>query len=126
MRQKVVPGPKSLAAPGQAANTEACVLSVYFLRSPNQAPWVFVDLKVTEPSPFQDSCSVRQKGGLPGPPPVVPDPESIDAQASYRHGRRSSSTASLCTLASPFREDAAKFSQYATVTAEWKRLFRCL
>ena len=26
-------------------------------------------LKVTEPSPLQDSSSVRQKGGLPGPPP---------------------------------------------------------
>jgi len=38
-------------------------------------------LKVAEPSPLQDSFSVRQKGGLPGPPPVVPDPESIAAQA---------------------------------------------
>ena len=40
-------------------------------------------LKDTEPSPLQDSSSVRRKGGLPGPPPVVPDPESIDAQAAY-------------------------------------------
>ena len=31
--------------------------------------------------PLQDSSSVRQQGGLPGPPPVVPDPESIDTQA---------------------------------------------
>jgi hypothetical protein len=45
------------------------VLSVYF--------------KVTEPSPLQDSFSVRQKGGLPGLPPVVPHPESIAAQAAY-------------------------------------------
>jgi hypothetical protein len=34
--------------------------------------------KATEPSPLQDSFSVRQKGGLPG----VPDPESIAAQAA--------------------------------------------
>ena len=40
--------------------------------------------KDTEPSPLQDSFSVRQQGGLPGPPPVVPHPESIDAQAAYR------------------------------------------
>jgi hypothetical protein len=26
---------------------------------------------------------VRQKGGLPGPPPVVPHPESLAAQAAY-------------------------------------------
>ena len=39
--------------------------------------------KVTEPSPLQDSSSVRQKGGLLGPPPVVPYPESIAAQAAY-------------------------------------------
>jgi hypothetical protein len=38
--------------------------------------------KDTEPSPLQDSSSVRQQGGLPGPPPVVPDPESVDSQAS--------------------------------------------
>ena len=49
--------------------------------------WLFI-FKDTEPSPLQDSSSVRQQGGLPGPPPVVPDPESIDAQAAYR-GRHS-------------------------------------
>ncbi len=49
--------------------------------------WLFI-LKDTEPSPLQDSSSVRQQGGLPGPPPVVPDPESIAAQAAYR-GRHS-------------------------------------
>ena len=32
---------------------------------------VFI-FKVTEPSPLQDSFSVRQKGGLPGPPPRSP------------------------------------------------------
>jgi hypothetical protein len=48
------------------------VLNVYFL-------------KVTEPSPLQDSFGVRQKGDLlrVGPPPVVPHPESIAAQAAY-------------------------------------------
>ena len=49
--------------------------------------WLFI-FKDTEPSPLQDSFSVRQQGGLPGPPPVVPDPKSIDAQAAYR-GRHS-------------------------------------
>ena len=49
--------------------------------------WLFI-FKDTEPSPLQDSSSVRQQGGLPGPPPVVPHPESIDAQAAYR-GRHS-------------------------------------
>jgi len=43
---------------------------------------VFI-FKATESSSLQDSFSVRQKGGLPGPPPVVPDPESIAAQAAY-------------------------------------------
>ena len=43
--------------------------------------------KDTEPSPVQNSFSVRQKGGslIPGPPPppvtVIPVPESIAAQA---------------------------------------------
>ena len=41
-------------------------------------------VKDTEPSPLQDSSSVRQQGGLPGHPPVVPHPESRDAQAAYR------------------------------------------
>ena len=39
--------------------------------------------KDTEPSPLQDSFGVRQKGDLLGPPPVVPHPESIAAQAAY-------------------------------------------
>ena len=30
--------------------------------------WLFI-FKDTEPSPLQDSFSVRQQGGLPGPPP---------------------------------------------------------
>ena len=48
--------------------------------------WWFI-FKDTEPSPLQDSFSVRQQGGLPGPPrAVVPHPESImiDDRASYR------------------------------------------
>ena len=57
--------------------------------------WLFI-FKDTEPSPLQDSFSVRQQGGLPGPPPVVPDPESIDAQASYRS--RHSTIARSCVL----------------------------
>ena len=44
-------------------------------------------LKVTEPSPLQDSFGLRQKGDLPDlsqePPPVVLHPESIAAQAAY-------------------------------------------
>ena len=39
-----------------------CVLVVYL-------PLIFKD---TEPSPLQDSFSVRQQGGLPGPPPRSP------------------------------------------------------
>jgi hypothetical protein len=50
-----------------------CVLVVYFFKD-------------TEPSPLQDSSSVRQQGSLPGPPPVVPHPESIDAQACVSGG----------------------------------------
>ena len=33
--------------------------------------WLFI-FKDTEPSPLQDSSSVRQQGGLPGPPPRSP------------------------------------------------------
>jgi hypothetical protein len=43
---------------------------------------VFI-FKVAEPSPLRDSFGVRQKGGLPGPPLVVPDSESLAAQAAY-------------------------------------------
>ena len=39
------------------------------------------------PSPLQDSSGVRQKGDLLGPPPVVPDPESIAAQAAYNEAQ---------------------------------------
>ena len=35
--------------------------------------WLFI-FKDTEPSPLQDSSSVRQQGGLPGPPPRSPPP----------------------------------------------------
>ena len=35
--------------------------------------WLFI-FKDTEPSPLQDSSSVRQQGGLPGPPPRSPSP----------------------------------------------------
>ena len=35
--------------------------------------WWFI-FKDTEPSPLQDSSSVRQQGGLPGPPPRSPSP----------------------------------------------------
>jgi hypothetical protein len=41
-------------------------------------------------SPSRGQFDVRQKDGLPGPPPVVPDPESLAAQAAYR-GRHSAS-----------------------------------
>ena len=50
----------------ERASPLACVLSVFF------------ELKDTEPSPLQDYSSVRQQGGLLGPPSVVPHPESID------------------------------------------------
>ncbi len=33
--------------------------------------WLFI-FKGTEPSPLQDSFSVRQQSGLPGPPPRNP------------------------------------------------------
>ena len=33
--------------------------------------WWFI-FKDTEPSPLQDSSSMRQQGGLPGPPPRSP------------------------------------------------------
>ena len=35
--------------------------------------WLFI-FKDTEQSPLQDSSSVRQQGGLPGPPPRSPRP----------------------------------------------------
>ena len=35
---------------------------------------VCLSFKDTEPSPLQDSFSVRQQGGLPGPPPRSPSP----------------------------------------------------
>jgi hypothetical protein len=40
--------------------------------------------------PLRGQFGVRQKDSLPGPPPVVPDPESLAAQAAYR-GRQSAS-----------------------------------
>jgi hypothetical protein len=45
---------------------------------------VFI-FKFTEPSPlhWQDSSSVRQKGGLPGPHPSSLDRSRIHAQAVY-------------------------------------------
>jgi hypothetical protein len=39
-------------------------------------------LQDSEQSPLQDSSSVRQKGVLLGPP-LIPDPESLAAQAAY-------------------------------------------
>ena len=57
--------------------------------------WLFV-FKDTEPSPLQDFSSVRQKGGLPGPPPpVVPHPESIDSRRPTVDG-----TAHYCLVGS--------------------------
>ena len=47
--------------------------------------WLFI-FKDTEPCPLQDSFSVRQQGGLPGPPPRVPHPESIDARQCASRG----------------------------------------
>jgi len=38
--------------------------------------------KVTGPSPLRGYIGVRQKGGYPDPPPVVPHPESLAAQAA--------------------------------------------
>jgi len=35
--------------------------------------WLFI-FEDTEPSPLRDSFSVRQQGGLPGPPPRSPPP----------------------------------------------------
>jgi hypothetical protein len=48
---------------------------------------VFI-FKVTEPSPLQDSSACAKRAAYPDPPPVVPHPESIAAQAAYR-GRHS-------------------------------------
>jgi hypothetical protein len=45
----------------------------FFLRSLSQAPGL---------------TGVRQKGGLPGHPPVVPHPESLAAQSAYPYGIR--------------------------------------
>ena len=52
-----------------------CVLVVYFLRTPSRVPY-------GTPS----ACANR--AAYPDSPPVVPHPESIDAQAAYR-GRHS-------------------------------------
>ncbi len=48
-----------------------CVLVVYFLRTPSRAP-------------YRTPSACANRAAYPPPPPVVPDPESIDAQASYR------------------------------------------
>ena len=42
-----------------------------FLRSPSRAP-------------YRTPPACANRAAYPDPPPVVPDPESIDAQASYR------------------------------------------
>jgi hypothetical protein len=42
---------------------------------------------VTEPSPFRDSPACAKRAAYPDPPPVVPDPESLAAQAAYPFGR---------------------------------------
>ena len=52
-----------------------CVLVVYFLRTPSRAP-------------YRTPPACANRAAYPDPPPVVPDPESIDARASYR-GRHS-------------------------------------
>ena len=39
--------------------------------------------KVTEPSPLQDSPAWAKRAAYPEPPPVVPHPESLAAQAAY-------------------------------------------
>ena len=44
---------------------------------------MFISLRTPGQAPFG---GVRQKGVLPGPPPVVPDPESL-AQAAYTENR---------------------------------------
>ncbi len=59
-----------------------CVLSIFHYTESVLCVcvcWLFI-FKDTEPSPLQDSSSVRQQGGLRGPPPVVPDTESLAAQ----------------------------------------------
>ena len=53
--------------------------------------WLFI-FKDTEPSPLQDSSSVRQQGGLPGPPPRSPRPRrsrfagTLSTEAPVRPG----------------------------------------
>ena len=46
-----------------------CVCRVFILKDTGVQPHLSVGL-----------ISVRQKGGLPGPPPVIPLPESLAAQ----------------------------------------------
>jgi hypothetical protein len=49
---------------GRISEVDQCVLSVYI--QGQCVCWLFI-FKDTEPSPLQDSFSVRQQGGLPGP-----------------------------------------------------------
>ena len=57
------------------ASACVCVLMVYFLRTPSRAP-------------YRTPSACANRAAYPDPPPVVPHPESIDAQAAYR-GRHS-------------------------------------
>jgi hypothetical protein len=69
-----------ISEPGRAGKKKNCPSRILkqsvFVPAAGRVCWLFI-FKDTEPSPLQDSSSVRQQGCLPGPPPVVPHPESI-------------------------------------------------
>ena len=62
---------------GISAHASVCSVCVgcLFLRTPSRAP-------------YRTPSACANRAAYPDPPPVVPDPESIDARASYR-GRHS-------------------------------------
>ena len=96
--------------------------------------WLYI-FKDTEPSSLQDSSSVRQQGGLPGPPPRSPPP-CLDPR-SHRNARACSfaarltrsddllqqGTRELCALARSVEQGAEpralSASRYGTRYAKW-------
>ncbi len=70
--QQSIPSPKILLFNGANGQWEKHIDGTYYLHEADVTP--------------QDQISVRQKGG-PDPPPVVPHPESLSAQAVYTIAR---------------------------------------
>ena len=55
-------------------------------------------LRTPSRTPYRTPSACANRAAYPDPPPVVPDPESIDARASYRERHRSRSSCALILL----------------------------